>query len=109
MDNLTRILLLIAVMALTTYLIRMLPMVLFRNKIENPVLMSFLYYVPYAVLAAMTIPDIFSSTGNVWAAAIGFIAAMIVAYFGKSLIVVAVSACAVVFAADTVMHLLHLL
>ena len=54
----------IAVMALTTYLIRMLPMVIFRKKITNVRIQSFLYYVPYTVLAAMTFPAVFSSTGS---------------------------------------------
>ena len=54
----------IAVMALVTYLIRMLPLVIFRKKIENRFIRSFLYYIPYAVLAAMTFPAVFSSTGS---------------------------------------------
>ena len=54
----------IAVMALVTYLIRVLPMVIFRKKITNVRVQSFLYYVPYAVLAAMTFPAVFSSTGS---------------------------------------------
>ncbi len=49
----------VAVMALTTYLIRMLPLVLFRKQIQSQFLQSFLYYIPYAVLAAMTVPAIF--------------------------------------------------
>ena len=56
----------LAVMAITTYLIRMLPLVLCKKKIENVFIRSFLYYVPYAVLGAMTIPAIFFSTGSVF-------------------------------------------
>ena len=52
------------VMALTTYVIRMLPMAIFRKKINDKRVQSFLYYVPYAVLSAMTFPAIFSSTGS---------------------------------------------
>ena len=87
----------IAVMALTTYLIRMLPMVIFRKKITNVRIRSFLYYVPYAVLAAMTFPTIFSSTGTQISAVAGCVAAVLLAYFRKGLLTVAVGAAAVVF------------
>ncbi len=87
----------IAVMALTTYLIRMLPMVIFRKKITNVRIRSFLYYVPYAVLAAMTFPAIFSSTGTQISAVAGCVAAVLLAYFRKGLLTVAVGAAAVVF------------
>lgn len=87
----------IAVMALTTYLIRMLPMAIFRKKITNIRVRSFLYYVPYAVLSAMTFPAIFSSTGTKLSAAAGCVAAILLAYFKKGLLTVAVGAAAVVF------------
>lgn len=87
----------IAVMALTTYLIRMLPMVIFRKKITNVRIRSFLYYVPYAVLAAMTFPAIFSSTGTQISAIAGCVATVLLAYFRKGLLTVAVGAAAVVF------------
>lgn len=105
MENLQYILLSIAVMALTTYAIRMLPLVLFRKKLKNPFLQSFLYYIPYAVLAAMTIPAIFSSTSSIWSAVAGFIAAFIVSYLGKSLMPVALTACAAVFAVEWLMKI----
>lgn len=54
----------IAVMAGTTYLIRALPMLLVRRKIKSHFVQSFLYYVPYAVLAAMTVPAILESTAS---------------------------------------------
>ena len=106
MENPQHILLLIAVMALTTYLIRMLPLVLFRKKIESPFLQSFLYYIPYSVLSAMTIPAIFSSTGSLASAAGGFAAALAVSYLGKSLMPVALSACGAVFAIEFILQLL---
>lgn len=87
----------IVVMALTTYLIRMLPIAIFRKKITNRFVRSFLYYVPYAVLAAMTFPAIFSSTGTTVSAAAGCIAALVLAYCRKGLLTVAVGAAAVVF------------
>ncbi len=88
----------IAVMALTTYLIRMLPMAIFRKKITNIRVRSFLHYVPYAVLAAMTFPAIFSSTDTTVGAAAGCVAAILLAYFKKGLLTVAVGAAVVVFA-----------
>lgn len=88
----------IAVMAGVTYLVRMLPMVIFRKKITNVRIKSFLYYVPYAVLSAMTFPAIFSSTGTVPSAAAGCAAAVILAYLKKGLLTVAVGAAAAVFA-----------
>lgn len=86
------ILLSTAVMALTTYLIRVLPMVLFRKKITNIRIKSFLYYVPYTVLAAMTFPAIFSSTGTSISAIVGCITALILAYFKRGLLIVALGA-----------------
>lgn len=87
----------IAVMAIMTYLIRMLPMAIFRKKITNVRVQSFLYYVPYAVLSAMTFPAIFSSTGSKLSAAAGCAAAVILAYFRRGLLTVAVGAAAVVY------------
>lgn len=87
----------IAVMALVTYLIRMLPMVIFRKRITNTRIRSFLYYVPYAVLSAMTFPSIFQSTGTSLSAAAGCMAAVVLAYFKKSLLTVAIGAAAAVY------------
>lgn len=90
-------LLLMAVMALTTYLIRMLPFVVFRRKITSRFARSFLSYAPYAVLTAMTIPSVFTSTGSVPSAVAGFAVAMLLALKKKSLIVVAAAACIAVY------------
>lgn len=87
----------IAIMAVMTYLIRVSPMVIFRKKIENNRIKSFLYYVPYTVLAAMTFPAIFSSTASHTAAAAGCIVAILLAYFKKGLLVVALGAAGTVF------------
>ncbi len=89
----------ILAMALVTYLIRMLPFTLFRKKIKSRFIRSFLYYVPYAVLSAMTIPGIFSSTGNTITAAVGFVVAAVLALFKRSLLTVAVAACAAAYIA----------
>lgn len=96
------ILLCIAAMAITTYLIRMLPMVIFRKKITNVWVRSFLYYVPYAVLAAMTFPAVFSSTGSTLGAVLGTIVAIVLAYFNKGLLTVAVGAAAMAFVVQVI-------
>ena len=82
----------IAVMAGVTYLIRMLPMTCLRKPIRSRFLKSFLYYIPYAVLSAMTIPAIFYSTGSFLTALAGTAAALILAFFDLPLIVVALAA-----------------
>lgn len=96
----------IFVMAATTYLIRMLPLVLTRKEIKNPFIRSFLYYVPYACLAAMTFPAILSATSSVISAGIGFAVALIAAYKEKSLLKVALLACLAVFIAERILSLL---
>lgn len=82
----------ILIMAGVTYLIRMLPFTLFRKKIKSKFLQSFLYYIPYAVLSAMTIPAIFYSTGDIITAVVGTIIAVVLSYINQPLIVVALSA-----------------
>lgn len=89
----------IIVMALVTYIIRVVPFVFFRRKIKSRFFRSFLYYIPYAVLSAMAIPAIFYSTGSILTAAVGTAAALVLSYFGLPLIVVALSAAASAFAA----------
>ena len=94
------------VMAGVTYLIRMLPLVLVRHRIENNFLRSFLYYVPYAVLSAMTVPSIFYSTDNMIAAAVGAAVAAVLAYFRRSLLTVASAAVVVVFLTELVIGMI---
>ncbi len=84
----------IAVMAVVTYLVRMIPFTVFRKKIKSKFFRSFLHYIPYAVLSAMTIPAIFYSTGDMVTAVIGTITAVALAYFNMPLIVVALAASA---------------
>lgn len=92
-----RILIAIFIMALVTYLPRMLPLAIFKRKIQNKFIRSFLAYVPYAVLAAMTFPEIFSSTSNLISALVGTAVAVALSYFGRGLLTVALSATAAVF------------
>lgn len=93
------------VMAAVTYLIRMLPFVVFRKPIKNRFVRSFLYYVPYAVLGAMTFPAILYSTSNLVSAAVGLAVSVILAWFGRGLLTVAVSACVAVYVTEWVMVL----
>lgn len=95
----------IAVMAAVTYLIRMLPLVLFKRKITNCTVRSFLYYVPYAVLGAMTFPAILSSTSSLWSAVAGLAVAVALAFFKKGLLTVALSSCAAVFLCEWLMRI----
>ena len=84
-------------MAAVTYLIRVLPLTLIKKPIKNKTVRSFLYYVPYVTLAVMTFPAILDATQSPVAAAVAFALAMVLAYMGKSLFFVAVSACVSVF------------
>ena len=93
------------VMAAVTYLIRMLPFVVFRKPIKNRFIKSFLYYVPYAVLGAMTFPAILYSTSNLISAAVGLAVSVILAWFGRGLLTVAVSACVAVYLTEWLMVL----
>ena len=90
-------------MAGSTYLIRSVPFALLTGKIENRFVKSFLYYIPYAVLTAMTIPACLYATRSIISAAVGLVVAIIVALRGKSLTVVAVVACLSVFLTELIM------
>ncbi|HPS35819.1 MAG TPA: AzlD domain-containing protein [Oscillospiraceae bacterium] len=104
--NIGKILFYIFVMSGVTYLIRMLPLTLIRRKIENRFVISFMYYMPFAVLSAMVIPDIFYCTDMVLSALIGLAVAVMLALFEKKLLTVAVYACAAVFVTELAFKLL---
>ncbi len=86
----------ILAMAVTTYLIRMLPLTVFRKPIRSRFVKSFLHYVPYACLTAMTFPDILSSTNSMLAGGAALVTAVFLAYRGKSLLTVSLAASAAV-------------
>ena len=94
------------VMAGVTYMIRMLPLTVFRREISSRFIRSFLHYVPYAVLGAMTFPDVMYATGSLWTALCGLIVAVVMAWRGHGLLTVAVGACLAVAAAQGVMLLM---
>lgn len=94
-----KIALYILVMAGVTYLIRSLPFTLFRNKVKSPFLQYFFAYIPYAVLAAMTLPHMLYEGKNPACAAAGLVTAALLSFFGRSLITVAAAACGAAFIA----------
>ena len=98
-----KFLLYLAVMAGVTYLIRMIPLVAVRHKIENRFIVSFLYYVPYTVLTVMTVPAILYATSSMISAVVGFAVALVLAYFERSLVTVAAGACGAVFLCELLM------
>jgi len=93
-------------MAGVTYLVRMIPLALVKKKIQNKFILSFLYYVPYTVLSVMTVPAIFYATSEPITAVIGFIVAIIVAFFEKSLVQVAACSCVAVLVTEIIIKYL---
>ena len=102
MDN-TRFITSLLVMAVVTYLVRMIPLVLIKEKIKNRFLLSFLHYIPYTVLSVMTIPAIFYATDSTITAAIGFAVAVVASLFTDSLVKVASLSCIGVLIVEIVM------
>ena len=109
--NYTYVFISLLIMFLVTYLPRMLPLVIFRKTIENQFVKSFLAYVPYAVLGAMTFPGILFSTAPdggfspvyFIGGLVGMAVAMVLAFFKRGLLLVAVSAVAAAFITQTVL------
>ncbi len=87
------------IMALVTYALRAVPFMAFRRKVRNRFFRSFLYYIPYTVLAAMTFPAVLFATKSLLPAALGTATALVLAYRGKGMVLVSLSACAVALAA----------
>ena len=94
----------LAVMAGSTYLIRAIPFAAVKNKIENKYIKSFLNYIPYTVLTAMTFPAVLYATDYIVSAAVGFLAAIFCAYRGLSLIKVAAAACIAVYITELILN-----
>lgn len=95
----------LAIMAGSTYLLRAVPFALVRQKIQSPFIRSFLHYIPYAVLTAMTVPAIFYAVDAPLAAAAGFITALVLALMGKGLTGVALAACGAVYITDLILQI----
>ena len=88
------------IMSGSTYLIRVIPFLLVNKKIENRFVNSFLYYIPYTVLAAMTFPAVLYTTGHIASAIIGLVVAILVAIKNKNLTIVAIAACLAVLVSE---------
>ena len=101
-----KIYLYILVMAVTTYLIRAIPLTLLKKPIQNRFLKSFLHYVPTACLTAMTFPAILYATEHMLSGAVGLAVAVLLALKKKSLIVVAIAACTAVFVTEQLLKFL---
>jgi branched-subunit amino acid transport protein len=93
----------IAVVAVVTYLVRVLPLTLIRKEIKNRFLRSFLYYVPYVTLAAMTFPAILHATDSIWSGLAALVVGILVAWCSGNLFFVAFSACAIVFLTELIL------
>lgn len=99
-----RVYLYIILMAVVTYLIRALPLTLIRKEIKSVFIKSFLYYVPYATLAAMTFPAILKATDYVASSVVGFAVALLLAFNKKSLLTVAGLSCFSAFVVELLLH-----
>ena len=93
-------------MALTIFMIRVLPLTLIRKKIKNKILRSFLCYVPYVTLAVMTFPAIIYATESIWSGVAALAVGVVLSYVGVGLFGVAVSSCTVVFVIELIMNLM---
>ena len=92
-----RMIISVVIMALVTYIIRALPVTIINKEVKSRYIKSFLFYVPYAVLASMTFPAIFYSTGSVVSSTVGTAVAIVLAYFRKGLVIVALGAMVAAF------------
>lgn len=99
------LLLCITVMAIVTYATRAIPLLLCNKKIENRYVRSFLTYLPYGVLSAMVFPAIFSSTSGIISGVIGAVVAIILAFFKRGLVVVAIGSTVTVFIVEQILKL----
>jgi branched-subunit amino acid transport protein len=94
----------ILAMAVTTYLIRMLPLTVFRKPIKSRYVKSFLHYVPYACLTAMTFPAILFDTTYIISGLAALVVAVVLAFRGKGLVTVALASCATVYLAERILE-----
>ncbi|HEY5585196.1 MAG TPA: AzlD domain-containing protein [Ruminiclostridium sp.] len=101
-----KILIAVFLMAIVTYIPRVAPLAIFKNKIQSRFLTAFLGYVPFAVLGAMIFPDILSSTGHQTSAIVGLVIAVILSYFERSLLLVAVCAIIAVYVCELILAML---
>ncbi len=99
----------IFVMAGVTYLVRMLPLAIFQKEITSKFVQSFLFYMPYAVLGAMTFPAVFTATASIWSALAGLVVAILLSLREKDLLTVAMAACFTAFLVEWMMRFMQVL
>lgn len=87
----------ILVTFLVTYLIRIIPILIFRKPITSPFLKSFLHYAPYVTISVMTFPAVIYATNSIYSGLAALIVGIYLSYKEKSMPVVAVACCLVVF------------
>lgn len=104
MDN-GHFLIYLLIMSGSTYLIRAIPFAAMRKKIQNTFIKSFLYYIPYTVLAAMTFPAALYATGSMASATVGLLVAVVFAILEKDLTIVAIAACVSVYLSELLFSL----
>ena len=92
----------ILVAAAVSCLIRVLPLTLIRGKIKNPLIRSFLYYVPYVTLAVMTFPAIITAPQVPIAGILALAAGILAAWWGINMMGIAALSCIVVFICEAV-------
>lgn len=102
MNDLNKKLIAVLLMAIVTYAIRVIPIVVCRKKIKSRFIKSFLYYIPFAVLGAMTFPSILFSTSNIYFSIVGTATAIILAYFERGLLTVAMGAVLAVYLCEVI-------
>jgi branched-subunit amino acid transport protein len=99
----SRIIFVVLIMALVTYLTRALPLLFFRRQITHPLIRSFLYYLPYAVLSAMTIPSILYSTSSFYSGLAALVLGLILSFLEKGLFFTALGATLAAFALEKIL------
>lgn len=92
------------VMFAVTYVTKAAGLLLVRKKITNKYIQSFLYYIPYSVLAVMVFPGILFSTASLWSGIAGTAVALILSYFKRGLLVVSVASIATVFIVEQLIN-----
>lgn len=95
----------VAVMALTTYFIRVTPLALFNKKLNNQWIKDFMFYIPFCVLSAMTFPDVLFSTQSLTSGVIATMAAIVLSWRKRSLVTVAIFAVLVAVAVELLIAL----
>ena len=94
----------LAIMSLTTYLIRLLPLLFLRRKITNRFIKSFLFYVPYVVLTVMTFPTVMYCTGNTVSGILAFAVCLLLAYLERGMVIVALGGAATALVSECVIR-----